>query len=157
MRLLHLLSPQKSKLIIGAFFTHMCLGSLYAWSVFQNSLVENYQWTEFNSNLPFTIAVFMNPLTMIIAGKWLDSERFSSVSISQFGGLLLGGGYILASLIDIFPSEFLSFIWVIITYGIISGAGIGFSYVVPIAILTRWFPQRKGRMVGIIVADFGGG
>jgi OFA family oxalate/formate antiporter-like MFS transporter len=75
------------------------------------------------------------------------------------GGLLLGAGYILAFFVDQIAGTdaFIGTIYLVITYGIIGGAGIGFAYVCPIAALVKWFPDKKGAITGIAVAGFGAG
>lgn len=144
-------------LIGAAVLTQMCLGSLYAWSVFQTTLVEAYGWERFSSQIPFMVSVFVNPLIMPIAGRWQDKTKPSTVAV--IGGMLLATGYITAGLVDIIAvnNEFLGILWLSLTYGVIGGAGIGFCYVVPVALLIKWFPERKGFFVGIAVAGFGGG
>ena len=42
-----------------------------------------------------------------------------------------------------------------LTYGVIAGAGVGIVYGIPIAVVTRWFPDMKGIAVGITVLGFG--
>ncbi len=69
----------------------------------------------------------------------------------MFGGLLFGGGWILASL------GIHHFIFTILGIGVLSGIGAGMAYIVPIAVCIRWFPQNKGLVTGIAVAGFGGG
>ena len=66
-------------------------------------------------------------------------------------GLLWGGGVFLAS----FSGDKLW--WLYLTYGVIGGIGLGMGYVVPIAVLVKWFPDRRGFITGIAVAGFGAG
>ena len=44
-----------------------------------------------------------------------------------------------------------------LTYGIIAGIGLGLGYTVPIAVLIKWFPDKRGLITGIAVAGFGTG
>ncbi len=135
----------------------MCLGALYAWSVFQTALVETYEWANFSSQIPYMVSVFINPLVMPIAGRWQDRTKPSFVALT--GGLLLAIGYFGAGMVDIIApnNEPLGVLWLSLTYGLIAGSGIGFCYVVPVALLIKWFPARKGLFVGIAVAGFGSG
>jgi OFA family oxalate/formate antiporter-like MFS transporter len=66
-------------------------------------------------------------------------------------GLLWGGGVFLAS----FSANRLW--WLYLTYGVMGGIGLGMGYVVPIAVLVKWFPDRRGLITGIAVAGFGAG
>jgi OFA family oxalate/formate antiporter-like MFS transporter len=94
---------------------------------------------------------------MIFAGRWQD--RVGPRKVATVGGVLLGVGYISAFFVDIVAggNALIGTIYLVITYGIIGGAGIGFAYVCPIAALVKWFPDKKGTITGIAVAGFGAG
>lgn len=144
--------------IVGAIIVQLCLGSIYAWSFFQTALRGGvYGWTSFLTQLPFAAGLASFALFMIFAGRWQD--RVGPRKVATVGGILLGIGYILAYLVDIVSAgnEIIGTVWLIITYGIIGGAGIGFAYVCPIAALVKWFPDKKGTITGIAVAGFGAG
>ncbi len=144
--------------MIGALIIQLCLGSIYAWTIFQTALKNNpYSWDLLLTQLPFSFGLASFAFFMIFAGKWQD--KIGPAKVATIGGILLGIGYVLASFVDIlFPNDaFLGFVWISITYGIIGGAGIGFAYVCPIAALVKWFPDLKGLITGIAVAGFGAG
>jgi OFA family oxalate/formate antiporter-like MFS transporter len=145
--------------MFGAIIAQLCLGSIYAWTIFQTALFENapYQWEKLLTQLPFSVGLASFAFFMILAGKWQD--RVGPTRVATVGGLLLGIGYILAGLVDIIAAgnELLGFFWLALTYGVIGGAGIGFAYVCPIAALVKWFPDLKGLITGIAVAGFGAG
>ncbi len=162
--------------VLGAIVVQLCLGSIYAWSFFQNALnginpitkvqdVGLYLWPSFYSQLPFAAGLASFALFMIIAGRWQD--RVGPRKVATVGGILLGLGYILAYLIDFIVATdglvsttndaLMGTLYLVITYGIIGGAGIGFAYVCPIAALVKWFPDKKGAITGIAVAGFGAG
>ena len=144
--------------IIGALIVQLCLGTIYAWSFFQAALKEGvYAWSSLLTQLPFAAGLASFALFMIFAGRWQD--RIGPRKVATVGGVLLGVGYFLASLVDIIAAgdEMIGCLWLIITYGIIGGAGIGFAYVCPIAALVKWFPEKKGAITGIAVAGFGAG
>ncbi len=67
------------------------------------------------------------------------------------GGLLFGGGWMLAAL-----GRF-HFVYTVLGIGLVAGIGVGFAYIVPIATCVRWFPRQKGLVTGVAVAGFGGG
>ena len=149
--------------ILGAVIVQLCLGSIYAWSFFQTalnggpSLLGVYLWPSLYSQLPFAAGLASFALFMIFAGRWND--RVGPRKVATVGGLLLGAGYILAFFVDQVAGTdaFIGTIYLVITYGIIGGAGIGFAYVCPIAALVKWFPDKKGAITGIAVAGFGAG
>ncbi len=153
----------RNLVIIGALIVQLCLGSIYAWSFFQTALnggnppIGVYLWPSLYSQLPFAAGLASFALFMIFAGRWQD--RVGPRKVATVGGILLGAGYILAFFVDqVAGSDALrGTIYLIITYGIIGGAGIGFAYVCPIAALVKWFPDKKGTITGIAVAGFGAG
>jgi len=153
----------RNLVILGALIVQLCLGSIYAWSFFQTALnggtsaIGVYLWPSLYSQLPFAAGLASFALFMIFAGRWQD--RVGPRKVATVGGILLGVGYISAFFVDQVAGTdaFLGTIYLIITYGIIGGAGIGFAYVCPIAALVKWFPDKKGTITGIAVAGFGAG
>ncbi|MHA1964740.1 MAG: L-lactate MFS transporter [Candidatus Thorarchaeota archaeon] len=153
----------RNLVILGALIVQLCLGSIYAWSFFQTALnggnppVGVYLWPSLYSQLPFAAGLASFALFMIFAGRWQD--RVGPRKVATVGGILLGAGYILAFFVDQVAGSdaVLGTIYLVITYGIIGGAGIGFAYVCPIAALVKWFPDKKGTITGIAVAGFGAG
>jgi OFA family oxalate/formate antiporter-like MFS transporter len=150
----------RNLVILGALIVQLCLGSIYAWSFFQTALKDTagaYGWASLLTQLPFAAGLASFALFMIFAGRWQD--RVGPRKVATIGGILLGAGYILAFFVDAVAGgdAFLGTVYLIITYGIIGGAGIGFAYVCPIAALVKWFPDKKGAITGIAVAGFGAG
>jgi len=151
----------RNLVVLGAIIVQLCLGSIYAWGIFQNELYRldgSYGWDKLWSNLPFAAGLASFAIVMIYAGRRQD--RVGPRKVATLGGVLLGIGVILSGLVDIlgFGADMVQgTLYLIITYGIVGGAGIGFAYVCPIAALVKWFPDKKGFMTGIAVAGFGGG
>jgi len=148
----------RNLVILGALIVQLCLGSIYAWSFFQTALREGlYGWPSLYTQLPFAAGLASFALFMIFAGRWQD--RVGPRKVATVGGILLGIGYISAFFVDVVAGgdAFLGTVYLVITYGIIGGAGIGFAYVCPIAALVKWFPDKKGTITGIAVAGFGAG
>ncbi|MFX1513402.1 MAG: OFA family MFS transporter [Promethearchaeota archaeon] len=145
--------------VLGALVIQLCLGSIYAWSIFQASLKDvPYEWDELFTQLPFSTGLASFAVVMVIAGRWQD--KIGPTKVASLGGILLGTGYMLAFLVDpLFGDSepIFGFMWLMVTYGVISGAGIGLAYVCPIASLVKWFPDIKGLITGIAVAGFGAG
>jgi OFA family oxalate/formate antiporter-like MFS transporter len=82
-------------------------------------------------------------------GLWLNKKGPRIVAL--IGGFLYGLGIILAS----FSANKLW--WLYLSYGVIGGIGLGFGYIVPVAVLVKWFPDRRGLITGIAVGGFGAG
>jgi len=136
-------------LAAAGFLMQMALGAVYAWSVFRIPLARQFNWTISQVTLTFTICVFVLGISAFIGGLWLNKKGPRIVALT--GGFLYGLGVFLAS----FSANRLW--WLYLSYGLIGGIGLGFGYIVPIAVLVKWFPDRRGLITGIAVAGFGAG
>lgn len=139
----------RSMAVIGAILIQLALGNLYAWSVFTTKLVES-SWTKTQTQVVFSVGVAVFAIVMVIAGRLMP--KFGPRKLTIASAVFLGLGYILAGL---FGAE--NYTTTLIFVGIVGGAGIGFGYVVPIAVGMRWFPDKKGMITGLAVAGFGFG
>jgi len=135
--------------VVGAILIQLALGAIYAWSVFTPSLVAE-GWSKENTQWVFAIGLASFAIFMVYAGKKLNT--WGPQKLSLIGGIVLGLGYLLTGL---FGGT--SFWILLILIGLVGGAGIGFAYVVPIAVGMRWFPDKKGMITGLAVAGFGFG
>lgn len=135
--------------VVGALIIQICLGAIYSWSVFVNPLKEIFSYTTTQTQIIFSLALATFALIMIFAGKLQD--KMGPRIVATLGGIILGTGYLLASFTDG------SFLLIALTIGIIGGAGIGLSYVCPIAACVKWFPDKRGMVTGLAVAGFGAG
>jgi OFA family oxalate/formate antiporter-like MFS transporter len=127
----------------------MALGAVYAWSVFRVPLAKQFHWTISQVTLTFTIAIMVLGFASFFGGLWL--KRVGPRTVALTGGALYGLGVFLAG----FSNHGLW--WLYLSYGVIGGIGLGFGYIVPVAVLLRWFPDRRGLMTGIAVGGFGAG
>ncbi|HHL57802.1 MAG TPA: MFS transporter [Bacteroidetes bacterium] len=135
--------------VVGAVLIQLALGAIYAWSVFTPSLVLE-GWSKADTQWVFAIGLASFAVFMVFAGKKL--AVWGPQKLALIGGLILGIGYFLAGLFG--GSSFWALLLLI---GLVGGAGIGFAYVVPIAVGMRWFPDKKGMITGLAVAGFGFG
>ena len=127
----------------------VALGAVYAWSVFRVPLTQRFGWSASEVTLTFTISIFVLGIAAFFGGLWLNRKGPRVVAIT--GGALYGLGVFLAS----FSANKLW--WLYLSYGFIGGIGLGFSYIVPVAVLVKWFPDRRGLITGIAVGGFGAG
>jgi len=137
------------KVVVGAVLVQLCLGAIYAWSVFTPGL-KDAGWSNAQTQIVFATGLAMFAIVMVFAGRNLAD--WGPQRLAFAGGVTLGLGYFLAGL-----TGGTSFWGVWLGVGFIGGAGIGLGYVVPIAVGMRWFPDRKGMISGIAVAGFGFG
>ena len=144
--------------VVGAIMIQLALGAIYSWSVFTPILKESiadggvFGYTTTETQIIFSVGLLTFAVVMVLAGKL--QAKFGPRKIALIGGLLLGTGYIAASFVGEGAASFLP---MLITIGIIGGAGIGLAYVVPIAVCMKWFPDKKGLISGFAVAGFGFG
>ncbi|MEE4256335.1 MAG: OFA family MFS transporter [Bacteroidales bacterium] len=135
--------------VVGAILIQLALGAIYAWSVFTPDLT-NAGWSKMETQVVFSVGLAAFALFMVFAGKRLNA--WGPQKLAFLGGIVLGLGYALAGLFG--GTNFWSLVLLI---GLLGGAGIGFAYVVPIAVGMRWFPDKKGMITGLAVAGFGFG
>ena len=134
---------------VAGVFLQVALGAVYAWSVFRLPLAKQFGWSISEVTLTFTISIFVLGVAAFFGGLWLNRKGPRIVALT--GGLLYGGGVFLASFSDH------RLWWLYLTYGVIGGTGVGFSYIVPVAVLLKWFPDRRGLITGVAVGGFGAG
>jgi OFA family oxalate/formate antiporter-like MFS transporter len=134
---------------VAGICMQIALGAVYAWSVFRTPLATQFGWTIAEVTLTFTISIFVLGVAAFFGGLWLNRKGPRVVAIT--GGVLYGLGVFLAS----FSANKLW--WLYISYGLIGGLGLGFAYIVPVAVLVKWFPDRRGLIAGIAVGGFGAG
>ena len=137
------------KFVYAAIVMQLCLGALYSWSVFRPVLEKTNNWDAKISVAPFRYSLLFFTVAMIIAGFWQDKK--GPKLVGSVGGLLLAAGCLLSAVT--WQSE----MGLKISYGIIGGLGVGFAYVTPIATCVKWFPDKRGTIVGLAVLGFGAG
>jgi OFA family oxalate/formate antiporter-like MFS transporter len=139
-------------LVAVCLFINLCLGSVYAWSVFVEPLTQYFtsgpglSVTAQEILLPFSLILAVFAITMPFTGPIID--RYGPRNVTILGGVLNGLGWILAS----FSS---SVLMLSILYGVIGGIGVGIAYSVLVAVPARWFPDKRGLAVGLAVLGVG--
>jgi len=138
---------------------HLCIGSVYAWSVFNTPLTRDLgvvassanDWSLFSVVWIFSVAIVCLGLAAAFAGKWL--EKVGPRFVGVVAAFLWGGGFIVGS-IGISTHQ----LWLLyLGYGVLGGFGLGLGYVSPVSTLIRWFPDRRGMATGLAIMGFGGG
>jgi OFA family oxalate/formate antiporter-like MFS transporter len=137
-------------LIAGAgVVMQIALGAVYAWSVFRIPLTKQYGYSVSQVTLIFEIAILTLGFASFAGGLWMSKVGPRVVGI--VAGICYGLGTILAGQ---FAGNLLQFI---LAYGILGGIGLGLGYIIPVATLIKWFPDKRGMITGIAVAGFGAG
>ena len=134
---------------VAGVFLQMALGAAYAWSVFRIPLSKEFGWSIIGNHSDVPDQLVFSGMRAVVGGMWM--KRVGPRVVAMTAGLLWGGGVFLAS----FSAHRLW--WMYLTYGVIGGTGLGMGYIVPITVLVKWFPDRRGLITGIAVAGFGAG
>ena len=125
------------------------LGTVYAWSVYRRPLSDAFGWSITEVTLTFSLLILTAGFAAFLGGLWM--RRSGPRRVALCAGVLYGAGVSLASLSgDRLPVLYL-------TYGLIAGAGVGLGYIVPIATLVKWFPDRRGFITGLAVSGVAAG
>ncbi|ENM5918557.1 OFA family MFS transporter [Vibrio mimicus] len=135
------------RILLAGFCINLCLGILYAWSVFNKALVTDFGWSAADASSPYAIATIAFSVCLLVAG--ILQDRMGPRNILILGTTLTGLGMI--------ASGFASSVLMLnITFGVITGAGIGFGYACLSPSAMKWFhPSKKGMVNGLIAAGFG--
>ncbi|HBV87504.1 OFA family MFS transporter [Desulfosporosinus sp.] len=128
----------------------LCSGAVYIWGVFQGPLVKMFSWTQATTALTFSFTLGIFALGTITGGRIQD--KFGPREVASVGGLMIGLGVFLASYTTADKP------WLLyLTYGVMMGFGVGMIYTPVIACVSKWFPDRKGTITGLVVGSLGAG
>ncbi len=125
----------------------MCLGPIYAWSTFVPELQERFGFTSRQTQLVFGTSFLVFSVVGVFAGRILD--RYGPRALSVLAGVLLGSGYLLASV----AGEHFWLLWLAV--GVLGGLGIASGYYCPVATAIKWFPAHKGLVGGLAIGGYG--
>jgi MFS family permease len=143
----------------AALGIHLCIGSVYAWSLFNTALTRRVgvvtsaadDWTLKSVVSVFTVAIVCLGLSAALAGKWL--ERVGPRVVGFVATCCWAGGFLLGAVGIVTGNLWLLYLG----YGVVGGCGLGLGYVSPVSTLISWFPDRRGMATGIAIMGFGGG
>ena len=145
------LESKRWLIAIAAIVMQLCLGTVYAWSVFKKPFMTAHGWGETETQVTFMICIGMIGIAAAFGGTLVDKK--GPKFVATIGGILFGIGTLLAGLADAIGNIWL--LW--LGFGFIAGLGNGFGYITPIATLIRWFPDKRGLVTGLAVMGFGAG
>ncbi|WP_320034303.1 OFA family MFS transporter [Halarcobacter sp.] len=134
---------------LAAVGVHICIGSVYAWSVYVKPIQEQLSWSLTDVTISFSIAIFFLGLSAALMGKFVEKNgpRVAAlIAASLFGLGTIGSG--LAIMME---SKLLLYFF----YGVLGGCGLGIGYISPVSTLVRWFPDKRGMATGLAIMGFG--
>lgn len=134
--------------VVGGVLMNLSLGTFYAMSVFMLPLEKEFGWTRAQTSWVTTIGIALIAAWYVLAG-WIFDRRGPRL-VAGIGGTLFSLGLFLASYTH-------SLMWFYLTAGVIVGTGSGFGYVVPTSVGSKWFPDKRGLVIGLMVGGYGAG
>lgn len=143
--------PNRWLIAIMGTLLQLALGTVYAWSYFQQPIMEANNWTNSQAAWAFSLAIFF--LGLAAAWGGVNLPKFGPRKLAISGGTLFSLGYFIAAFA--LASKSLPLLY--IGYGVIGGIGLGLGYVTPVATAAKWFPDKKGFITGMVVMGFGFG
>jgi OFA family oxalate/formate antiporter-like MFS transporter len=134
---------------LSAVGVHICIGSVYAWSVYVKPIQEELNWTLTDVTISFSIAIFFLGLSAALMGKFVEKNgpRVSAIIAASLFGL----GTIGSGLAIWMESKMLLYFF----YGVLGGSGVGIGYISPVSTLVKWFPDKRGLATGLAIMGFG--
>ncbi|MFI6515015.1 OFA family MFS transporter [Spirillospora sp. NPDC050679] len=146
--------PPRWAIAVGAVVFQASLGGVYSWSVLARALQEpgnGFTLTRAQAVLPFSVAIGVVFVGTYLGGRLQDRKGPRTAAL--LGGTLYATGAMLASL-----AADRSQLWfLLLSYGVIGGFGLGIAYIVPVAMLQKWYPDKRGLITGVAVGGFGFG
>src|SRR4051794_26846441 len=134
--------------LVGGGLLNIALGTYYAWSVFVPALEREFGWTRTQTSFVATIDMVMLASSFLVAG--MLQNRIGPRAVATIGGLLYSSGLFLASYTH-------SLTMLYLTWGLMVGIGLGFGYLAPITVGSKWFPNHRGLVNGLAIGIFAAG
>jgi OFA family oxalate/formate antiporter-like MFS transporter len=137
------------RIAVAAVFMDMAFGTIQAWSVFRNPLMESFGWTMSEVTLAFTLHYAAVGVAAVLGGLWM--VRAGPRTAGLLAGVLYGSGFLLAS-------GSADRLWVLyLSFGLVGGLGRGMGAIVAVTTVVRWYPDRRGLVSGLSGIGFGTG
>ena len=135
----------------AALAVHLCIGQVYATSVYKTSMVEHFDASLTQVGIIFSIAIVMLGLSAAVFGTWVDTHGPRKAMFTA--ACCWAAGFLIASA-GIASNQ----MWLVyLGYGVVGGIGLGIGYISPVSTLIKWFPDRPGLATGMAIMGFGGG
>jgi len=137
-------------IVLAGSAVMLTIGTIYSWGIFTQPLLVAFQWDLTTTTWTYAIANFsLAAVGTLLGGFWQD--RAGPRKVAMLGIGLWGCGNLLAGL----GTPSFGAPWLYLTYGVIGGVGAGMAYVAPLAMVTKWFPDRGGLAGGLVAGGFG--
>lgn len=140
---------KKWSIVLAAVGIHISIGSVYAWSVYTNPIMQYLGVSLKEVQFAFSIAILFLGFSASFLGRRVErlgAKKSGLLSACFYGVGLLGTGLAI----------YLKNLWLLYAfYGIIGGIGLGIGYIAPVSTLVKWFPRQRGLATGFAIMGFG--
>lgn len=136
------------RVVLGAAISEIGFGITLTGLVFFTPavLADFPSWSSSSFMVYYTIYGLASALAMPIAGALID--RFKAQGLMLIGGIIAALGLLLFGVSNS--------LWMFYLAGLVMGLGVGLSVqYVPIVVINRWFVEKRGTMMGLILAGSG--
>lgn len=134
--------------LIAGMLTQLCAGIIYMWSIFKQPVALHLEWAQDKAALTSSIMLASFVAGLILGGRAQD--KFGPKRVVLFGSIFISIGMVLTAFV---PKSYPELIY--LTYGIIGGLGVGAVYTTTVAVVQKWFPNKRGFATGMMVSAFG--
>ena len=135
----------------AALAVHLCIGQVYATSVYKAALVSHFDTSLTAIGIIFSLAIAVLGISAALFGTWVDRNGPRAAMFTA--ACFWSAGFLVGSL-GIATNQ----LWLVyLGYGVIGGIGLGIGYISPVSTLIKWFPDRPGLATGMAIMGFGGG
>lgn len=134
---------------LSAIGIHICIGSVYAWSVLTKPIMAQMGFSLQETTWTFSIAILFLGLSAGFLGTFVEKHgpRVSGLTATAFFGLGMFGTALALYLQNL--------VLLYICYGVIGGIGLGIGYITPVSTLVKYFPKKRGFATGLAIMGFG--
>lgn len=138
--------PSRNVILAGGTLAAMGTSCIYMWSIFNKPLMATYGFTASEVSMAYSLFLLATCFSSMLAG-WLQNHvqpRF----IVLCSGILFGVGWFLSGFAD-------SLVLLYLFFGGFAGAGNGLLYNTIVAVVMKWFPDKRGFANGVCIGAIG--
>ncbi|MCI9175912.1 MAG: OFA family MFS transporter [Lachnospiraceae bacterium] len=146
------LTKRRWLVLLASCLINLCIGALYAWSVFAAPMAEHLsqilgkELTAADLSVVFSVGNGLGFLTMI-GGGFLN-QKIGPKWVIFAGGILFGFGFLICGFASNLPM-------LVVGYGLFSGLAMGLAYGCTISNSVKFFPDKAGLVGGTATASYG--
>ena len=137
---------KRIRVVVAACVVGVMSGLSFSWSIWVRPICEQLGWETDTVALMGNILMMTFATGAMVSGQILN--RIGPRATAVVGAFMFGGGFILSALAKSPVVMYLSF-------GVLSGIGVGFTYIAAQFSAITTFPERRGTILGIYLTLFG--